>query len=261
MTSHDTGRALGPAGETISPGGSLTLDAEARRRLDALTARDWSDPGDHPTAALDGAPMGALRLVVLLGPKNNVGARYFQLFAADGKGRLSEGRLALGMFNSGPYPAFNWVELTQYEPIIAFGETTIDLRAEHEQALFERLSAVVPRGGHLMVEYDSPPHEATARLLSLGYPPVTTPLGYRLFQVGVRSFRDWYISEGGREGPRKLQGFKPLNDEIAREKTAALAAEVQTVLSGGAGHGQWGEIARRNAAAVAEVLQGQTDSP
>ncbi len=247
---------------TTGADSGLTLDAEARRRLDALLARDWTDPGEHPLATLDGAPLGELRLVVLLGPKNNVGARYFQLFAADGEGRLSDDRLALGMFNSGTYPAFNWVELTHYEPIIAFGERPIDLRdGEGEQALFEILSALVPRGGHLMVEYDSPPHEATARLLTLGYPPVTSPLGYRLFQVGVRSYRDWYISEGGREGPRKLQGFKPLNEEIALEKTAALLAEVQRVLSGGAGHGELGEIARRNATAVAEVLRGRASSP
>jgi hypothetical protein len=242
--------------------GGPSLNADGRRRLDALTAGDWAHPGEHPMAALDGARIGTLNLVVLLGPKNNVGARYFQLFGADGEGRLSDDRIALGMFNSGLYPAFNWVELTHYEPVVAFGEAATDLRAgEHEQALFEMLSALVPRGGHLMVEYDSPSHEATARILTLGYPPVTTPLGYRLFLVGVRSYRDWYISEGGREGPRKLQGFKPLNEEIAREKTAALSAEVQRVLRGGAEHGEWGQIARRNAAAVAEVLQGQPSSP
>jgi hypothetical protein len=83
---------------------------------------------------------------------------------------------------------------------------------------------------------------------------VTTPLGYRLFQAGVRSYRDWYIPEGGREGPRKLQGFKPLNDEISREKTAALVAEVNAVMAGAEAHGEWGEIARRNAAAVAQAL-------
>ena len=91
-------------------------------------------------------------------------------------------------------------------------------------------------------------------MLPLGSPPVVTPLGYRLFQAGVRSYRDWYISEGGREGPRKLQGFKPLNEEIAREKTAALLAEVQAVLASPQGHEEWGDIARRNAAAVVQAL-------
>lgn len=112
-----------------------------------------------------------------------------------------------------------------------------------------------------MLEYDSPSQEATARILVLGYPPVTSPNGYRLFQAGVRSYRDWYISEGGREGPRKLQGFKPLSEEIAREKTTALLAEVEGVLSQPPQHGEWGQIARRNAAAVAEALQAPAGSP
>jgi hypothetical protein len=177
------------------------------------------------------------------------------MFGLDAQGRLSDDRLALGMFNSGPYPAFNWVELTQYEPVVAFDRQQTDIREGGDDlALFQMLAALVPPGGHLMVEYDSPFHEATARMLTLGYPPVTTPLGYRLFQAGVRSYRDWYIPEGGREGPRKLQGFKPLNDEISREKTAALLAEVNAVLAGAEAHGEWGEIARRNAAAVAQAL-------
>jgi hypothetical protein len=139
--------------------------------------------------------------------------------------------------------------------VVTFAGKARDIRTDGDDlALFEMLSALVPAGGHMMVEYDSPFHEATARILTLGYPPATTPLGYRLFQAGVRSFRDWYISEGGREGPRKLQGFKPLNDEIAAEKTAVLRAEVEAVLSGAPQHGEWGEAARRNAAAVVEAL-------
>jgi hypothetical protein len=237
-----------------APGGAH-LDADSRRRLDTLTAKGWTPPGEHPLAAVQGQAVGGVRLIVLLGPKNNVGARYFQLFAADAQGRLSADRLALGMFNAGPYPAFNWVELTQYEPVVAFDEQQIDIRSGGEDlALFQVLLSLVPPGGHLMVEYDSPFHEATARMLTLGYPPVTTQLGYRLFPAGERSYRDWYIPEGGREGPRKLQGFKPLNDEISREKTAALLTAVKAVLAGGEGHGEWGEIARRNAAAVAQAL-------
>ena len=76
-----------------------------------------------------------------------------------------------------------------------------------------------------------------------------------MFQAGCRSYRDWYISEGGREGPRKLQGFKPLNDEIAREKTAKLRAEVERLLScDNSTHGEWGAIGRRNAEAILEAL-------
>ncbi len=34
---------------------------------------------------------------------------------------------ALGLFGAGPYPAFNWVEITQYEEVLHFGDTTLDL--------------------------------------------------------------------------------------------------------------------------------------
>lgn len=235
------------------PWDELTPDGQAR--LVVLLSRDWSSAEGHPLASLHGKQIGSIRLFVLLGPKNNVGSRYFQLFAVDGRGQLSQDHLALGLFNSGPYPGFNWVELTQYEPVVSFDGRKSDIRnGDHDLTLFEMLSALVPAGGHLMVEYDSPFHEATARMLTLGYPPVTTPMGCRLFQAGVRSFRDWYIPEGGREGPRKLQGFKPLNEEISREKTAALLVEVKTVLAAPQAHGEWGEIARRNASDVLQAL-------
>jgi hypothetical protein len=67
-----------------------------------------------------------------------------------------------------------------------------------------------------------------------------------MFEAGVRSYRDWYISEGGREGPRKLQGFKPLNEEIAVEKTAKLRAELEALLASpeNGAHGEWGKLAR-----------------
>ena len=238
------------------------VSAEGRVRLAALLERHWASSEGHPLAVLHGSEIGPLRLFVLLGPKNNVGARYFQLFAVNGGGRLSDGRLALGMFNTGPYPAFNWIELTHYEPVLAFGREQVDIRVQdRDVALFRMLSRLVPPGGHLMVEYDSPSQEATARILTLGYPPVTSPTGYRLFQVGVRSYRDWYISEGGREGPRKLQGFKPLNQPIARQKTAALLTEVQAVLDAVPGHGEWGRMARRNAAAVVEAVEARESSP
>ena len=101
-----------------------------------------------------------------------------------------------------------------------------------------------------MVEYDSPTHRATERILTLRYPPVCSPIGYLMFEAGVRSYRDWYISEGGREGPRKLQGFKPLNRADRRQKTAALSRSWRDVLvrRRTASHGEWGRLARELAA-------------
>jgi hypothetical protein len=108
----------------------------------------------------------------------------------------------------------------------------------------------------MMVEYDSPSHRATERILTLRYPIASSPLGFRLFEAGARSYRDWYISEGGREGPRKLQAFKPLNAEIAAEKTAALRAELELLLTSreDEAHGEWGRLARRLARRALDML-------
>lgn len=228
-----------------------------RARIEDLLSRKWSLPGEHPVSALDALALGDCRTVAILGPKNAVGSRYFQLFLANSVGRLADGALALGLYNSGPYPGFNWIEMVQYNeqptftpeagaPLPCAGEGPGVRDSGLDRPLFEALSGLVPAGGHLMVEYDSPSHRATERILTLRYPAAASPIGFRLFAAGVRSYRDWYISEGGREGPRKLQGFKPLNAKIAAEKTAALRAELEEMLTSppNDGHGQWGRLAR-----------------
>ncbi len=224
------------------------LPPEARERLQPLLSGKWTLPGDHPLAAHDGRRLGDYRLLVLLGPKNNVGSRYFRLFLTDQGGCLGEPPLALGLYGAGPFPAYNWVELVRYEPAVSFGGVRLDLPAAAlDLPLFQALSELVPAGGHIMCEYDSPGQQATARILTLGYPPVTSPLGFLMFQAGARSYRDWYISEGGREGPRKLQGYKPFNEEIARDKSETLRRELVELLSRpeNAAHGRWNDVARR----------------
>ena len=224
---------------------------EDRARIEDLLSRKWSLPGEHPVSALDALALGDYRTIAILGPKNAVGSRYFQLFLADSAGRLADGALALGLHSSGRYPGFNWIEMIQYNEQPSFAPESGEVRVSLwdsglDEPLFTALSGLVPAGGHLMVEYDSPGHRATERILTLRYPPAASPIGFRLFTVGVRSYRDWYISEGGREGPRKLQGFKPLNAEIAAEKTAALRTELEEMLAAPAneGHGDWSRLAR-----------------
>ena len=228
---------------------------EDRRRLDRLLARTWAivEEAQHPLGRLQGLPLGAWRVLALLGSKNNVGSRYFQLFLVDRGGRMSEEPVAFGLHNSGPYPGYNWLEIVRYQPSPAIAGEPADLRAAGlEEELFGALSTLVPPGGHLMAEYDSPAQRQSERILTLGYPPVTSPLGYLLFRAGCRSFRDWYISEGGREGPRKLQGYKPLDEALAKERTAALRRRLEELLAGpdAPQHGEHGGTARRLAAAV-----------
>ena len=233
-----------------------TLTPPAQARI-SQSQRHWAPPGEHPLAALHGAGIGPDRLIALLGPKSSVGSQSFQLLLADPDGELSEIPLALGLFNRGPYPAFNWIELTRYDSALALGAGEIDLRAEGlEPEFFAALSELVPPGGHMMVEYDSPSQRPTAWTLTLGYPEACSPTGYLMFQAGCRSYKNWHISEGGREGPRKLQGFKPWNDDIRRQKTERLREEILRFQSTGGNpqHGEWGQIARANAAAILAAL-------
>lgn len=233
------------------------LSAPARARIEALGPR-WALPGDHPLSALHGARLGPYTLVVLLGPKSNVGSRTFQLLAADASGAVSEEPVALGLHNQGPYPAYNWIEITSYDPQPHIGTEQHDLRAEDlELPFFELVSALVPPGGHIMVEYDSPAQRPTERVLTLGYPEAASPTGYLLFLAGCRSYKNWHISEGWKEGPRKLQGFKPWNEDIAAEKTRNLLAQLNALLDlpPNARHGEWDAIARSNAEAIRLALQ------
>ena len=189
--------------------------------------RQASDAPDHRLGPLDGADLGGgVALDVRLGPRSAVGSTYFRCYLATPDGRTTV-PVVFGLQNAGPYPGFNWVEVLDYFPSLPLDSGgTFEVTPELERALFERLASVVPPGGHLMAEYDSGARRLTARALAARVPPVATPLGALLFEVGCGvAFRDWYISEGGREGPRKLQGFRALDDEHARTR-GLEAAEV-----------------------------------
>ena len=182
----------------------------------------------HSLASPAGRSVGrGIRLKVALGPLNRVGAIYFHLTAVWGAGQYP---LAVGLYNRGSFPAYNWVELVRYLGRAPGAPPLVEVR------LFRLLGGLVPAGGSLMVEYESPGLEETAAILALGYHPACTPLGYALLAAGCLSFRDWYIPEGGLEGPRKLQGFKPLDEEGRRQRADALLRTLgQVALGRGSG--------------------------
>jgi hypothetical protein len=45
------------------------------------------------------------------------------------------------------------------------------------------------------------------------------------------AFRDWYISEGGREGPRKLQGFRAIDHEHERIRGEQMFRELDEYMA------------------------------
>lgn len=233
---------------------------EEKRRLTALQERGWWPPtsAEHPLGRLQGRSLGVGRLLALLGPKSRAGARYFQLLLRLPDSRLSQGAFLLGLHSSGPFPAYNWIDVARYDGAACFaGGEDVALAGAPERRLFRLLGSLIPPGGHLMLEYESGHARSTERMLSLGLPAVATPLGYLMFLAGCASFRDWYISEGGREGPRRLQGFKPLNAANGAAKASATAEELRALLTAppSSERAEWDTMARRLARRVLRRLE------
>ena len=185
---------------------------------------------NHPLGGLQGKILGHCRLKVVLGSKNNSGAIYFRIFTENTCRNLKCKPVLIGLHHSGKYPSYNWIEIMSLWPPAYCTPTNsvTDLAlSDVTRRLVQYLADLIPPGGHLMAEYDSRAQQDTALSLAMDIPPAITPLGYLLFSVGCGSaFRDWYFSEGGSEGPRKLQGYKALNQAHARQKMARLVGEL-----------------------------------
>ncbi len=120
-----------------------------------------------------------------------------------------------------------WIEIGDYFPIVYFERGGLQPRPFNlseegiDQQIFQLLSEFIPAGGHLMfayeVSYESPFHHETLLSLMRGIPPVCTAQGQLLFRSGFRVIKDWYLAEGGHEGPRKLWGEKPSNENESRD--------------------------------------------
>jgi len=141
----------------------------------------------------------------------------------------------MGLHNQGSYPSYNWIEIISLAPKAEFDfdeEISFSVSSNRlTQQLFKHLADLLPPGGHMMVQYDSPEQKDTAQSLALGIPPIATPLGYMLFLAGCGDgFRDWYFAEGGSEGPRKLQGFKALDSQHAKTKIEETIKDLTTLL-------------------------------
>jgi hypothetical protein len=188
----------------------------------------------HPLAALEGQPLAGAELRVLLGPSSRFGARYFALLLADAEGRATREPVLSGLHHQGPLPSYNWIEVAETKQRVQLPDATaIDIGDDGIEQLFELLYALIPPGGHLMVEYDSPQRAETAQALAHGVPPIATPLGELLFRVGFAAhFKDWQIAEGGSEGPRKLQAYKPPSPDDARRWAQRAADQLRAFLAG-----------------------------
>jgi hypothetical protein len=156
------------------------------------------------------------------------GRTYFNIYFEDGLGQLSEKPVIdKALYSVGGKGVLPWIEIGYYRPEVVFrkkkGNLTeiTNIAFTHEEwNLFKLLGDIIPAGGHMMMPYDLDDNvlsRMTFAALGRNIPMVATPIGFLLFRIGFTiPFRDWYIAEGGHEGPRKLQFEKPLTDE--REK-------------------------------------------
>jgi hypothetical protein len=228
----------------------------------------WRRVGEtptHPLARVDGAEVGrAVRLAVELDGKSKVGSDYFRAsLVIDGMGRTA-GPILSGLFNRGAQPGFNWIEVGEYdgEPLLEDGRQIAIPEAIDLQIVL-RLAELVPAGGHLMLEYDSPARRVTAQALAARVPPVATPLGAMMYAAGCGvAFRDWYIAEGGREGPRKLQGFRALDEAHARRRGTEMLHDLDAFMSRSNDHDWMVQgITRELASATITALREQLGAP
>jgi hypothetical protein len=216
-----------PDGPALSAAEPLDDDPQGRR---------WRPASAEPGAALarlvGAAVADDATIEPWLGPTNSVGARYFRCYLATEAGRTRE-PVVFGLQHSGPYPGNNWIEIAEYRSELTLPDArVIEVPDSIELRIFAHLAELVPIGGHLMAEYESPARSLTAHALALSVPPVATPLGATLRAVGCgAAIRDWYIPEGGREGPRKLQGFRAVDAAHERRRAAEMVVQLERFLA------------------------------
>jgi hypothetical protein len=153
---------------------------------------------------------------------------YVDVALAEPGGAVSNSPLLTGIVSGGGRGVAPWVECRIF-PQVSFGDRgLVDARKLGlEAGVIKLLGGLIPPGGHLMVDYDSGGQDLTMTELVLQVPPSASYLGELMFRAGFRGqFKDWYFSEGGHEGPRKLQANKSPNPAAAR---AAMRIHFQSL--------------------------------
>jgi hypothetical protein len=165
---------------------------------------------------IDAHRMGRFKLKVtgVRPVRPRAGWLYVDVGLADEQGAVSVTAIVSG----GGRGVSQWIECRIF-PQVQFRTGQIVDACEQglEAALIHLLGRLIPPGGHLMIDYDSGGQDLTHAELVARVPPAACCLGDLMFRAGFRGqFKDWYFSEGGHEGPRKLQANKSPNPAAAR---------------------------------------------
>jgi len=198
----------------------------------------WNMASNIDLNEMDSRLAGNYRINANMRPiEGRVGWTHFSLYLEDGKGGITSAAKRDGVFAPAPViegihsrggkGIMSWIEVECYTPDIhlydkSSGPRLLELGGtETERALMRMLAGKVAPGGHMMFAYETVRgnafHRETLESLLGNIPPVCTPLGKLLFDSGFRLVKDWYLAEGGFEGPRKLWGEKPADDAVLRQ--------------------------------------------
>jgi hypothetical protein len=183
---------------------------------------------------LEGRRLGGFKLKVtdLRPVKHRGGWFYLTVRVAEGRGALSHGPLMTGIVSGGGRGVAPWFECRLHPQIELASGQLLDARAEGlEAGIIQALGEIVPPGGQIMVDYENAGQEMTFSELLLRVPPAASHLGALMFHAGFRGdFKDWYFSEGGHEGPRKLQANKSPEAAAASRAIAAHRKQLATFI-------------------------------
>lgn len=187
-------------------------------------------------ASLDGAPVDGFRLAL----RGLRAGRFpeeadFGLYLTDCSGRLSTGPVleAGKYFHGRPPYLVPWVEGGLCWMVSFPGGPAADLSTGGPAAaVLARVGALLGPGGRLFLVCTGAGGGETSLALERGLPAAATPLGSLMWTAGFRWFKDWYFSEGGREGGRKLQGNLPRDTAEKQRWEGLAAAELEVFLAG-----------------------------
>ncbi len=176
-----------------------------------------SDRISHPLERLHDKSLDGINLHLgEVKPLRLSGWRGFKLYLRNTVGALSASPVIKGIYSSGGKDGIQpWMDLEYWEEVDIVEKSGDNIKyalssSGQDTKLFGYLGKLIPPGGHLMVSYEGEQkiHADTVASLSLGIPAAVTPLGHLLFKAGFQYIKDWYLAEGGFEGPRKLWGEK-----------------------------------------------------